>query len=77
MPATVAVRAANVRDKARVVAMTDTRTVVAHLVTDEAVAAGRRAGRYVGVCGAVVVPGSLLEGTDRGCRSCQDWAAAQ
>ncbi|MGH3902987.1 MAG: hypothetical protein ACRDTE_02120 [Pseudonocardiaceae bacterium] len=77
MPATVAVRAANVRDKARVVAMTDTRTVVAHLVTDEAVAAGRRAGRYVGVCDAVVVAGSLLEGTGRGCRSCQDWAVAQ
>ncbi len=31
--------------------MTDSRTVVAHLVTDDAVAAGRRAGRYVGVCG--------------------------
>lgn len=63
--------------RTHVVAMTDTRTAVAHLVTDAAVAAGRRAGRYVGVCGAVVLPGSLMEGTARGCRSCRDWAAAQ
>jgi hypothetical protein len=53
------------------VAMTDTRTLVAHLVTDDAVAVGRRAGRYVGVCGVVVLPGSLQEDTDRSCRSCQ------
>jgi len=52
------------------VAMTDTCTVVTHLVTDEAVAAGRQAGRYVGVCGAVVLPGSLLEDIHRPCRSC-------
>lgn len=61
----------------RVVAMTDTRNVVAHFVAEEAVAAGRHAGRYVGVCGAMVVPGSLLEDTDRGCRFCRDWAAAR
>ncbi|MFN2495137.1 MAG: hypothetical protein ABR608_04415 [Pseudonocardiaceae bacterium] len=60
-----------------VVAMTDTRTTVSHLITDEAVAVGRRAGHYVGVCGAVVLPGSLKEDTDRCCRSCQQWAAAQ
>lgn len=58
-----------------VVAMTDTCTVVAHLVTDEAVAAGRHAGRYVGACGAVVLPGSLMEATSRYCRSCQDRTA--
>lgn len=61
----------------RAVAMTDARTAVAHLVTDAAVAAGRRAGRYVGVCGAVVLPGSLMEGTARGCRFCRDLAAAR
>lgn len=60
----------------RAVAMTDTRSVVAHWVTEEAVAAGRRAGRYVGVCGAPVLPGSLLEDADRGCRYCRAWAAA-
>ena len=30
----------------------DARTGRAHLVTDEVIAAGRRAGRYVGMCGA-------------------------
>lgn len=60
-----------------VIAMTDTGAVVAHLVTDEAVAAGRHAGRYVAVCGAVVRPGSLKDGADRCCQPCQDWAAAQ
>ncbi|MGH3848647.1 MAG: hypothetical protein ACRDRT_02900 [Pseudonocardiaceae bacterium] len=63
--------------RTHVVAMTDTRTVVTHLVTDEAVAAGRRTGRYVGVCGVAVLPGSLTEGTDRYCRSCRDWAVAR
>lgn len=63
---------------AHAVAMTDTHTVVTHLVTDEAVAAGRHAGRYVGACGAVVLPGSLLmEDTNRYCRFCQDWAASR
>lgn len=56
-----------------VIAMTDTRTVVTHLITDEAVAAGRQAGRYVGLCGAVVLPGSLMEDTGQPCRSCRYW----
>jgi hypothetical protein len=60
-----------------VVAMTDPGAVVAHLVTEEAVAAGRRAGRYAGVCDAVVLPGSLLECTGRCCRACRDWVAAK
>lgn len=57
--------------------MTDTCTAVAHLVTDEAVADGRRAGRYVGVCGAIVLPGSLMEYGARHCRACMTWAAVQ
>ncbi len=57
--------------------MADAGAVVAHLITDEAVAAGRHADRYVGVCGAVVLPGSLQDGTGRCCRGCQDWVAAQ
>lgn len=60
-----------------VVAMTDTRTKLTHLVTEEAVIAGRRAGRYVGVCGTVVVPGSLLDDTNRPCRSCHYSAVSQ
>lgn len=63
--------------KLHVVPMTDTCTVIAHLVTDEAVAVGRHAGRYVGACGAVVLPGSLTQDTNRYCRACQQWAIAQ
>lgn len=37
--------------KSHVVTMIDTRTMVAHLATDEAMVTGRRAGRYIGVCG--------------------------
>lgn len=57
--------------------MMDTCTQVAHLVTDEAVAVGHRAGRYVGVCGAVVLPGSLKEDSDRCCHNCGEWMAAR
>lgn len=60
-----------------VITMIDTRTMVAHLVTDEAMAAGRRAGSYVGVCGAVVLPGSLKEDTNRSCPSCRQRMAAR
>jgi hypothetical protein len=49
----------------------------AHLITQEAVTAGRQAGRYVGACGTVVLPCSLKEDTNRYCRACQQWAAAQ
>lgn len=63
--------------KPHVVAMTDTQTGITHLVTDETVAVGRRAGRYVGECGAVVLPGSLMEDTGRYCRNCEKWAASQ
>ncbi|MGH3931874.1 MAG: hypothetical protein ACRDTF_18085 [Pseudonocardiaceae bacterium] len=63
--------------KPYVVAMTDTRTVVTHLVTEEAVAAGRQSGRYIGLCGAVVLPGSLLEDAKRPCRSCHYWSVAR
>lgn len=59
-----------------VVKMIDSYTMVAHLVTDEAMVTGRRAGRYVGVCGAVVLPGSLKEDTNRHCRACQQQGAA-
>lgn len=61
----------------RVLAMTDTETRIAHLVTDEAMAAGRRAGRYVAACTTVVVPGSLKEDTNRYCRACQQWMVAR
>ena len=55
--------------------MVDARTAVAHLVTDEAMAAGRRAGRYTAACRTVVLAGSLTQDSDDYCRSCAAWAA--
>lgn len=51
--------------------MVDARTGAAHLVTDEAVAEGRRhGGLYAAVCGRQVLGASLTDpGTGR-CRSC-------
>ncbi len=59
-------------DTSRVIAMTDARTRRAHLVTDAAVAAGRAAagGRYVAVCGAVVLAASLTTLETSRCASC-------
>jgi hypothetical protein len=56
----------------RPLAMTDATTGTAHLVTDESVAAGRRAGgRYVAVCGAQVLAASLTMPERDQCQSCQ------
>lgn len=52
----------------------DARTGDAHLVTDEAMVAGRRAGRYVTVCGTVALAASLTAEADRLCDACRDWA---
>lgn len=58
----------------RPIAMADATTGTAHLVTDESVAAGRRAGGlYVAVCGARVLAASLTmpeRGQCQSCRSC-------
>ncbi|MGH4016606.1 MAG: hypothetical protein ACRDSL_22275 [Pseudonocardiaceae bacterium] len=58
-----------------VVEMVDAQTGRAHLVRDDAVLAGRRAGRYVAVCGAAVLAASLTVPTEKYCRSCLEWAA--
>lgn len=42
----------------------------AHLVTEHAMAAGRRAGRYAAVCGAEVLAASLTAVERSHCRSC-------
>ena len=56
----------------RPIAMTDATTGIAHRVTDESVAAGRRAGgRYVAVCGAQVLAASLTMPERDQCQSCQ------
>lgn len=62
-------------ETSRVVAMTDARTRRAHLVTDAAVAAGRAdaAGRYVSVCGVVVLAASLTTLESSYCASCAYW----
>ncbi len=57
-----------------VVPITDARTGSAHLVTDEAMAAGRRAGRYVAVCDDEALAGSLTAEADTFCLSCREWA---
>lgn len=62
--------------EATLLAVTDT-DGVAHLVTDDAVAAGHTHGRYVACCGAEVLPASLIT-PDRGhCRSCRQRRAGR
>lgn len=44
----------------------------AHLVTEEAAVTGRRAGRYVALCGAVVLAASLTTPERRYCVRCTE-----
>lgn len=61
-------------DTSRVIAMTDARTHRAHLLTDAAFAAGREdAGRYVTVCGVVVLAASLTTPEASCCAACAYW----
>jgi hypothetical protein len=56
----------------RMVDMVDARTGMVHLLTPDAVAAGRSGeSRYVAVCGADVVPASLTELEQRYCWPCR------
>jgi hypothetical protein len=51
--------------------MVDARTLVEHLLTDDAMAAGRRpGGSYAALCGLVVLPAALTVGERGSCRSC-------
>lgn len=54
--------------------ITDAPTGVAHLVTDEAMVAGRRAGRYVTACRTVALAASLTAEADTFCRACRERA---
>ena len=54
----------------RVVTVTDARTGDEHLVTDDAIAAGLRAGRYHAVCGEMVLAASLTTEPAHHCRTC-------
>ncbi|MGH3798397.1 MAG: hypothetical protein ACRDSP_26415 [Pseudonocardiaceae bacterium] len=55
--------------------LVDGRTRAVHLLTDTDAAAGRaQGGRYVAVCGAVVVAASLSTPEGEACRWCAVWA---
>lgn len=56
------------------VELIDAETGTTHLVSDEEVDSGRHAGRYVAVCGAVVLAASLTAPAKKYCRSCAQWA---
>jgi hypothetical protein len=58
-----------------VFAMTDADTFCAHFVTEQDAAAGRAAGRYVAICGRVVVAASLTTSETSYCGSCVYWRA--
>lgn len=64
-------------ERVRITTVTDARTATAHLVTDDAAAAGRSAGRYRAVCGELVLAASLTTPERRSCRACVQWRAAR
>jgi hypothetical protein len=51
------------------VTVTDTHAV-AHLVTEESMAAGHQVGRYLAICGHRVFPASLTTPEHGHCRTC-------
>lgn len=53
-----------------VVVMTDANTRDAHLITDQAFAAGRHSGRYHAICGADVLAASLTTAERGHCEGC-------
>jgi hypothetical protein len=59
------------RLRRRTVEMVDARTLQAHLLTDEALATGRRVnGPYIALCGTDVLPASLTAAERGFCRWC-------
>ncbi|MGH3853747.1 MAG: hypothetical protein ACRDR6_09640 [Pseudonocardiaceae bacterium] len=58
-----------------VFAMTDANTRAAHFVADEDVTAGRAVGRYVAICGRLVIAASLTTPETSYCDSCLYWRA--
>lgn len=56
----------------RLIAWVDARTSITHLLTPEAAAAGRLGGgRYITLCGANVLPASLVDPGESYCRACR------
>jgi hypothetical protein len=56
-------------------AVVDVTDSVVHLVTDEQMAAGRHAGRYLAVCGHLVASASLTTPETGHCKRCRQWRA--
>lgn len=56
-------------------AVTDARTLVAHLVVEDALVTGRRSGCFRTVCGELVLAASLTVEERFYCRSCACWWA--
>ncbi|MGH4025216.1 MAG: hypothetical protein ACRDRV_11625 [Pseudonocardiaceae bacterium] len=54
-------------------AVTDARTSLAHLVTLDAMTGGRSHGVYVAVCGTEVMASSLTAEESGYCRRCRQW----
>ncbi|MGH3906850.1 MAG: hypothetical protein ACRDTE_22110 [Pseudonocardiaceae bacterium] len=54
----------------RLITVTDARTGLAHLVTEEAMVAGRRGGSFTAVCACVVLAASLTAPERGHCRAC-------
>lgn len=48
-----------------------------HLVTEQAMVAGRRDGRYMAVCDAPVLAASLTMPESARCQKCRRWRAGQ
>jgi len=57
-------------------AVTDTEGV-AHLVTENAMVAGRSAGRYLAVCDTQILAASLTTPEHGYCRLCRRWRAGR
>ena len=58
----------------RVAELVDSWTGEAHLVREDAVVSGRQSGRYMAVCGTVVLAASLTTPAQQYCRSCAQWS---
>jgi len=50
---------------------------VGHVITEEAMAAGRAKGRYLAVCGSSVLAASLTTPECGSCGSCRRWRAGR
>lgn len=67
--------ASRVTETVAVFAMTDANTQCAHFVTDDDATTGRPHGRYIAICGKVVIAASLTTPETSYCDPCLYWRA--